>query len=191
MRVPSPTLVERSAYRPFLMPFTGRAVAPPPIWLMRQAGRYLPEYRTVRSQAGGFLDLCYAPALAAEVTLQPIRRFGFDAAIVFSDILVVADALGQRVEFVEGEGPRLDALRSAADVARLDRWRAPARCMGRRRPAPKRAWRQGREFSRTSGCLIRKGRPTFEIAVAKSAVTPRPRFSHRNPLDDPRARRKS
>jgi uroporphyrinogen decarboxylase len=86
---------------------------------MRQAGRYLPEYRALREQAGSFLDLCYTPELAAEVTLQPIRRYGFDAAILFADILVVPDALGQAVSFVEGEGPRLSPVRSAADVARL------------------------------------------------------------------------
>jgi uroporphyrinogen decarboxylase len=97
----------------------GKALAPPPIWLMRQAGRYLPEYREVRARAGGFLDLCYTPALAAEVTLQPVRRFGFDAAILFADILVVPDALGQRVEFAEGEGPRLEPVRTEGDLARL------------------------------------------------------------------------
>lgn len=86
---------------------------------MRQAGRYLPEYRATRAKAGGFLDLCYSPALAAEVTLQPIRRYGFDAAILFSDILVVPDALGRSVRFVEGEGPRLDPLTSGAEVAKL------------------------------------------------------------------------
>ncbi len=100
--------------------FAGRTTTSPPIWLMRQAGRYLPEYRRVRAQAGSFLDLCYTPALAAEVTLQPIRRFGFDAAILFSDILVVPDALGQKVDFIEGEGPRLEPVRSERDLARLN-----------------------------------------------------------------------
>jgi uroporphyrinogen decarboxylase len=93
----------------------------PPMWLMRQAGRYLPEYRAVREKAGSFLDLCFNPELAAEVTLQPIRRFGFDAAILFSDILVVPHALGQHVSFAAGEGPRLsptigrDGLRTVAE----------------------------------------------------------------------------
>jgi uroporphyrinogen decarboxylase len=82
----------------------------PPIWMMRQAGRYLPEYRAVRQKAGGFLDLCFNPELAAEVTLQPVRRFGFDAAILFSDILVIPLALGRKLWFVEGEGPRLEPL---------------------------------------------------------------------------------
>lgn len=103
----------------FLQPFASKAVSPPPVWLMRQAGRYLPEYRQVRTEAGSFLDLCYTPKLAAEVTLQPIRRYGFDAAILFSDILVVPDALGQSVRFAEGEGPRLDPIKSVAGLARL------------------------------------------------------------------------
>ena len=98
----------------------GEALSPPPMWLMRQAGRYLPEYREVRASVSGFLELCYTPALAAEVTLQPTGRYGFDAAILFSDILVVPDALGQGVRFVEGEGPRLDAITSAAGLTRLD-----------------------------------------------------------------------
>jgi uroporphyrinogen decarboxylase len=88
---------------------------------MRQAGRYLPEYRAIREKAGSFLDLCFNPQRAAEVTLQPIRRFGFDAAILFSDILVVPHALGQRVTFEDGEGPRLDALKDPAALSRLDR----------------------------------------------------------------------
>jgi uroporphyrinogen decarboxylase len=114
------TVRERPAKR-LLGVLTGTAPdGPPPIWLMRQAGRYLPEYRELRARAGGFLELCYTPALAAEVTLQPIRRFGFDAAILFSDILVVPDALGQGVRFVQGEGPRLDAIGSPADLNRLN-----------------------------------------------------------------------
>ncbi len=88
-----------------------------PIWLMRQAGRYLPEYREVRAGAGNFLDLCFTPDLAAEVTLQPVRRFSLDAAIVFSDILVIPHALGQRVDFQEGVGPVLDPIQTSHDVA--------------------------------------------------------------------------
>src|SRR5690606_1502212 len=91
----------------------GKRQAVPPVWMMRQAGRYLPEYQEVRARAGGFLDLCFTPELAAEVTLQPVRRFGFDAAILFSDILVIPYALGRKVWFVEGEGPRLEPIASA------------------------------------------------------------------------------
>src|SRR5688572_14147329 len=86
----------------------GQRTEIPPIWLMRQAGRYLPEYRALRADKGGFLDLVYDPDAAAEVTLQPIRRFGFDGAILFSDILIVPHALGQDLRFEAGEGPRLD-----------------------------------------------------------------------------------
>ncbi|MCP3056784.1 uroporphyrinogen decarboxylase [Aurantimonas marianensis] len=97
----------------------GESVFPPPVWLMRQAGRYLPEYRATREKAGGFLDLCYNPDLATEVTLQPIRRFGFDAAILFSDILVIPDALDRGLHFVQGEGPKLTPIRPD-EIAHLD-----------------------------------------------------------------------
>lgn len=111
---------EAGADRPrFLRALSGEALATPPIWLMRQAGRYLPEYRELRARAGGFLDLCYSPEWATEVTLQPIRRFDLDAAILFSDILVVPHALGQDVRFVEGEGPRLDPIASRPEFGRL------------------------------------------------------------------------
>lgn len=119
--------VHEGTRRRLLEVFAGEALNPPPLWLMRQAGRYLPEYRAVRERAGSFLTLCYTPELAAEVTLQPIRRFGFDAAILFADILVVPDALGQGVRFLEGEGPRLDAVRSADDLARLDAGKTSAK----------------------------------------------------------------
>ncbi len=97
----------------------GRRQTVPPVWMMRQAGRYLPEYRALREQAGSFLKLCFTPKLAAEVTLQPVKRFGFDAAILFSDILVIPKALGRTLSFVEGEGPRLDPLTDAAAIARM------------------------------------------------------------------------
>jgi uroporphyrinogen decarboxylase len=93
--------------RPLLAVLRGERRNPPPVWLMRQAGRYLPEYRALRAEKGGFLALCYDPESAAEVTLQPIRRFGFDGAILFSDILVIPHALGQDLTFGPGEGPRL------------------------------------------------------------------------------------
>ncbi len=99
--------------------FPARAISVPPIWLMRQAGRYLPEYRALREKASSFLEFCYTPALATEATLQPIRRFGFDAAILFSDILVVPDAFGQKVSFETGEGPRLAPIASREDFAAL------------------------------------------------------------------------
>jgi uroporphyrinogen decarboxylase len=107
--------------KPLLRVLTGHRERVPPIWLMRQAGRYLPEYRKLRAQAGSFLELCFDPKLAAEVTLQPLRRFGFDAAILFSDILVIPHALGQRVSFAEGEGPRLEAIEDPAALGRLRR----------------------------------------------------------------------
>ncbi|WBL80376.1 uroporphyrinogen decarboxylase [Bradyrhizobium xenonodulans] len=109
----------QSATKPFIDVLSGQRQSVPPMWMMRQAGRYLPEYREVRAKAGGFLDLCFNPELAAEVTLQPIRRFGFDAAIIFSDILVIPYALGRSVRFEVGEGPRLEPLDDPAKVATL------------------------------------------------------------------------
>ncbi|WP_283638445.1 uroporphyrinogen decarboxylase [Marinovum algicola] len=113
------------ANKTILRALAGETLPVPPIWMMRQAGRYLPEYRATRAQAGDFLSLCYNPELAAEVTLQPIRRYGFDAAILFADILLVPQALGADLWFVTGEGPRLstiteqrqfDALKPASDI---------------------------------------------------------------------------
>ena len=102
-----------------LRALAGETQAVPPIWMMRQAGRYLPEYRATRAQAGDFLSLCYTPDLAAEVTLQPIRRYGFDAAILFADILLVPQALGADLWFEPGEGPRLSTISSRADMVKL------------------------------------------------------------------------
>ncbi len=108
-----------NADKPLISVLRGKAQKRPPVWLMRQAGRYLPEYREIRAKATSFLDFCYTPAMAAEVTLQPIRRFGFDAAILFSDILVVPDALGQKVSFETGSGPQLEPLAEPEDFSRL------------------------------------------------------------------------
>lgn len=102
-----------------LRALSGETLPVPPIWMMRQAGRYLPEYRATREKAGDFLSLCYTPDLAAEVTLQPIRRYGFDAAILFADILLLPQALGADLWFETGEGPRLSTITSASDLARL------------------------------------------------------------------------
>jgi uroporphyrinogen decarboxylase len=105
--------------KPFLAALAGERQKTPPAWLMRQAGRYLPEYRELRTQVPTFLDFCYTPKFAIEATLQPIRRFGFDAAILFCDILVMPDALGQHVSFEAGEGPRLAPIETQADFDKL------------------------------------------------------------------------
>lgn len=102
--------------KPLLRVLGGERTERPPLWMMRQAGRYLPEYRAVRADAGSFLDLCYNPERACEVTLQPIRRFGFDAAIIFSDILIIPHALGVDLTFAEGEGPRLSPIGNQAGL---------------------------------------------------------------------------
>ena len=112
-------MAAESVHKPLRDVLDGKRQAVPPVWMMRQAGRYLPEYMAVRKTAGSFLDLCFTPKLAAEVTLQPIRRFGFDAAILFSDILVIPHALGRSVRFAEGEGPQLDPLDDPAAIAML------------------------------------------------------------------------
>lgn len=112
MPTPRPT-------KTLLRALAGERLPTPPIWMMRQAGRYLPEYRATRAQAGDFLSLCYTPDLAAEVTLQPIRRFGFDAAILFADILLIPQALGMDLWFVTGEGPRLSTVTTPAELAAL------------------------------------------------------------------------
>ncbi len=105
--------------KPILQVLDGQTLKRPPIWIMRQAGRYLPEYRALRTKAKNFLDFCYRPEMAIEATLQPIRRYGFDAAIIFSDILVIPDALGQKVSFQEGEGPRLEPVLDMEALGRL------------------------------------------------------------------------
>lgn len=108
-----------SSEKKLLSVLNGQVFNTPPIWLMRQAGRYLPEYRKTREQAGGFLDLCYSPELAEEVTLQPIRRYGFDASILFADILLIPEAMGQKLWFETGEGPRLEPI-AHGDMLSLD-----------------------------------------------------------------------
>ena len=120
-QAPKTVAATRHPTKKMLRALAGERQQRPPVWLMRQAGRYLPEYRELRAKAKGFLDLCYTPDFAVEATLQPIRRFGFDAAILFSDILVVPHALGQKVWFEEGHGPRLEALEQPGDLARLSK----------------------------------------------------------------------
>ena len=103
--------------KPLLRVLNGERIDPVPVWMMRQAGRHLPEYRETRAKARDFLDFCYTPALAAEATLQPVRRYAMDGAILFADILLILDAMGRNVRFLEGEGPRVDPATKAADLA--------------------------------------------------------------------------
>lgn len=112
-------MTELRKTKPILRVLAGEALTARPVWMMRQAGRYLAEYRQLRAEAGDFMTLCFTPKLAAEVTLQPIRRFGFDGAILFSDILVIPHALGQKLWFAEGEGPKLAPI-EPSNLARLD-----------------------------------------------------------------------
>ena len=118
--LPADPINSNMADKPLLAVLRGERRDPPPIWLMRQAGRYLPEYRALRSAKGGFLDLVYDPATAAEVTLQPLKRFAFDGAILFSDILIVPHAIGMDLKFVAGEGPRLSPPLSGAPLCALE-----------------------------------------------------------------------
>ncbi len=112
--------------KPVLRVLAGDPVWPPPVWLMRQAGRYLPEYQAIR-QEGGFIARCTTPDLATEITLQPVRRFGMDAAILFSDILILPWAMGQELNFVDGEGPVMAPVRDVAALGSLEIARAPER----------------------------------------------------------------
>jgi uroporphyrinogen decarboxylase len=169
--------------KPILKALLGQAVEPRPVWLMRQAGRYLPEYRELRAKTADFMTLCLTPSLAAEVTLQPIRRFNFDAAILFADILLIPHALGQRVWFEQGEGPKLEAF----DAASLKRFK-PETVSTALAPVMETIARVKRELPKAATLIGFAGAPwtvaTYMIAGGSSDdSTPARLFAHKNPGD--------
>ena len=177
---------------PVLRVLAGEAVWPPPIWLMRQAGRYLPEYRALRGQAGDFISLCTTPALAAEVTLQPIRRFGFDAAILFSDILILPWALGYGLDF-GGRRPGAAPFRDEADLGSLDparlqsarsrrSWRRSQRCRAGLPPETTLIGFAGSPF--TVACYMVEGGGSKEFAAIRDMAHAQPALLDRL-IDDP------
>ncbi|CCQ75621.1 uroporphyrinogen decarboxylase [Magnetospira sp. QH-2] len=145
----------QSSEKTMLRALAGETLTRPPFWLMRQAGRYLAEYREVRKSAKNFLNFCHSPDLAVEVTLQPLRRYHMDAAILFSDILVIPDALGQKVQFLEGEGPVLDPIRSVAELEQLDL----ERLHGHMAPVYETVGRLSREIPETTALIGFAGAP--------------------------------
>lgn len=168
-------MTSRPSQPALLRVLAGETLDPPPVWLMRQAGRYLPEYRALRARSGSFLEFCYDPAAAAEATLQPIRRFGLDAAILFSDILVVADGLGAHVEFREGEGPVLEPVTAGAltalKLARMRRHLEPVYDTVRRVRAalePQRALIGFAGAPWTVACYMAEGGGSRDFAAAKA-----------------------
>jgi len=180
-------MIEHAPGKPLLRTLAGEAVWPPPLWLMRQAGRHLPEYRATRAEAGSFMDLCLNPRLAAEVTLQPVRRYGTDAAILFSDILIVPWAMGQGLTFAEGEGPRLPPIRDAAALDALDPEGATARAapimetvrltragLDAHHPATALIGFAGAPW--TVGCYMIEGRGGGEFHAARRALHADPGF---------------
>ncbi len=176
------TLVELSE-KPILKALSGHAVEPRPVWLMRQAGRYLPEYRELRGKTADFMTLCLTPSLAAEVTLQPIRRFNFDAAILFADILLIPHALGQRVWFEAGEGPKLETF----DASSLKRFK-PEGVSTALAPVMETLGRVKRELPKATTLIGFAGAPwtvaTYMIAGGSSDdSTPARLFAYKNPTD--------
>src|SRR5262245_57204178 len=179
--LPVDNMPSRTPEPALLRVLAGNALDPPPVWLMRQAGRYLPEYRALRAKSRGFLEFCYNPAAAATATLQPIERFGFDAAILFSDILVVADGLGAKVDFREGEGPVLEPMTPEGlgrlKIARMQKHLEPVYETVRRvRGAlePERAWIGFAGAPWTVACYMAEGAGSRDFAAAKGWMWRKP-----------------